>query len=83
VVRTGWICSPPGKPPYPAIAILAMKERNDQDNLKAYEDQLKHSRHAVRQQELFGAICRQIQGNDQNVARLSTIAPSQFRKRQT
>jgi hypothetical protein len=36
-----YVCSPPGKPPYEAIAVLAMKERNDQDNLKAYEDHLK------------------------------------------
>jgi hypothetical protein len=36
-----YVCSPPGKPPYAAIAILAMKERSDQDNLKAYEDHLK------------------------------------------
>jgi hypothetical protein len=36
-----YVCSPPGKPPYAAIAILVMKERNDQDNLKAYEDHLK------------------------------------------
>jgi hypothetical protein len=36
-----YVCSPPGKPPYAAIAILAMKERNNQDNLKAYEDHLK------------------------------------------
>jgi hypothetical protein len=36
-----YVCSPPGKPPYAAIAVLAMKERNDQDNLKAYEDHLK------------------------------------------
>src|ERR1700682_3939363 len=36
-----YVCSPPGKPPYAAIAILAMKERNGQDNLKAYEDHLK------------------------------------------
>jgi hypothetical protein len=36
-----YVCSPPGKPPYAAIAILAMKERSDQDNLSAYEDHLK------------------------------------------
>jgi hypothetical protein len=52
-LATGWwceldgseyVCSPPGKPPYAAIAILAMKERNDQDNLKAYEGHLKQPR---------------------------------------
>ena len=36
-----YVCSPPGNPPYAAIAIIAMKERNDQDNLKAYEDHLR------------------------------------------
>ncbi len=36
-----YVCSPPGRPPYAAIAILAIKERNGQDNLKAYEDHLK------------------------------------------
>jgi hypothetical protein len=35
-----YVCSPPGKPPYAAIVVLAMKERNEQDNLKAYEDYL-------------------------------------------
>jgi hypothetical protein len=52
-LATGWwceldgseyVCSPPGKLPYAAIAILAMKERNDQDNLKAYEGHLKQPR---------------------------------------
>jgi hypothetical protein len=36
-----YVCSPPGKPPYAAIAVLAIKERNDKDNLGAYEDHLK------------------------------------------
>jgi hypothetical protein len=34
-----FVCSPPGKPPYAAIVVLAMKEmkeRDEQDNLKAY-----------------------------------------------
>ena len=35
-----YVCSPPGKRPYAAIVVLAMKERNEQDNLKAYEDYL-------------------------------------------
>jgi hypothetical protein len=38
---TEYVCSPPGKSPYAATAIIAMKERNDQDNLKAYEDHLR------------------------------------------
>ncbi|SED92097.1 hypothetical protein [Bradyrhizobium erythrophlei] len=36
-----FVCSPPGKPPHAAIAIIAMKERNSLDNLQAYEDHLK------------------------------------------
>ncbi|MHC6151682.1 hypothetical protein ACVSQB_07785 [Bradyrhizobium elkanii] len=38
---TEFVCSPPGKPPRAAIAIIAMKERNERDNLQAYEDHLK------------------------------------------
>src|SRR5262245_60505081 len=36
-----YVCNPPGKPPHEAIAIMAMKERNDQDNLDAYEAHLR------------------------------------------
>jgi hypothetical protein len=36
-----YVCSPAGKPPYSAIAVIAMKERNEKDNLKAYEDHLR------------------------------------------
>ena len=38
---TEYVCSPPGKPPYSAIAVIAMKGRNEQDNLKAYEEHLR------------------------------------------
>src|SRR4051812_49096404 len=37
---TEYVCTPPSKPPHPAIAIIAMKERNGQDNLAAYEKHL-------------------------------------------
>jgi hypothetical protein len=35
-----YVCSPPGKPPHAAIAVIAMKERNGEDNLQAYEEHL-------------------------------------------
>jgi len=35
-----YVCNPPGKPPYSAIAIIAIKERGADDNLKAYENYL-------------------------------------------
>jgi hypothetical protein len=38
---TAHVCSPPGKPPYAATVIMAMKERNEEDNLKSYEEYLK------------------------------------------
>lgn len=40
---TEYVCNPPGKPPYLAIAIIAIKERNAADNLNAYEAHLKQS----------------------------------------
>ena len=73
-----YVCSPPGKPPYAAIAILAMKERNDQDNLKAYEGQLKQPRPIDNGAGGERKFSRQIQGNDQNVARLPAIVAGQF-----
>ena len=36
-----YVCSPLGKPPYAAIAVIAVKERNNQDNLADYEEHLK------------------------------------------
>ena len=36
-----YVCSPPGKPPHAAIAIVATKERNSEHNLQAYEAHLK------------------------------------------
>jgi hypothetical protein len=41
---TEYVCNPPGKPPYPAIAIMAIKERGAGDNLGAYEIYLKEPR---------------------------------------
>ena len=38
---TEYICTPPGKPPHEAIAVIAMKERNKDDTLEAYEAHLK------------------------------------------
>jgi hypothetical protein len=35
-----YVCTPPGKEPYAAIAIMAIKERGKDDNLQAYEDHL-------------------------------------------
>jgi hypothetical protein len=32
-----YTCSPPGKPPFAAIVVMAMKVRNDDDNLRSYE----------------------------------------------
>jgi hypothetical protein len=40
---TEYVCSPPGKPPHAAIAVIAMKERGDSDNLAAYEEHLKQA----------------------------------------
>jgi hypothetical protein len=42
---TEYVCIPPVKAPYPAIAIIAIKERNKDDNLQTYEDHLKQSQH--------------------------------------
>jgi hypothetical protein len=44
---TEYVCTPPGKPPHAAIAIIAMKERNDQDNLAAYEKHLRQPQRSV------------------------------------
>jgi len=41
-----YVCSPDSKPPYPAIAIIAMKERSDTDNLAAYEQHLEQVQQA-------------------------------------
>lgn len=38
---TEYVCTPPGKPPHEAIAVIAMKERNNQDTLDAYEAHLR------------------------------------------
>jgi len=35
------VCYPGGKPPYSAIAIMAVKERGADDNLSAYERHLR------------------------------------------
>ena len=36
-----YTCSPPGKPPYAAVVVMAMKERSDEDNLESYENHLR------------------------------------------
>jgi hypothetical protein len=36
-----YVCNPPGKPPFSAIAIIAIKERKTDDNLQAYEEHLR------------------------------------------
>jgi hypothetical protein len=36
-----YVCEPPGKPPHATIAIIAIKERGADDNLKAYENHLR------------------------------------------
>ena len=38
---TEYVCTPPGSAPHPAIVIMAMKERGDQDRLEAYEQHLR------------------------------------------
>jgi hypothetical protein len=40
---TEYVCNPPGGIPRPAIVIMAMKERNEQDRLEAYEEHLRQS----------------------------------------
>jgi hypothetical protein len=44
--ETEFVCRP-GKPPHPAIVIMAMKERNDKDTLAAYEEHLRQPKRAV------------------------------------
>jgi hypothetical protein len=38
----GDVCHPAGTKPFPAIAVMAVKLRNNQDNLEAYEAHLKN-----------------------------------------
>ena len=44
---TEYVCTPPGKPPHPAIAVIAMKERNNKDTLDAYEEHLRQPQPAA------------------------------------
>jgi len=46
---TEYVCNPPGKPPYSAIAIMAVKERGNDDNLQAYEAHLRQPQAATDQ----------------------------------
>jgi hypothetical protein len=41
-----YVCTPPGNPPHAAIAVIAMKERNDKDTLGAYEEHLRQPQRA-------------------------------------
>jgi hypothetical protein len=38
-----FVCTPPGAPPHAAIAIIAVKERSDQDSLERYEEHLRQA----------------------------------------
>ena len=38
---TEYVCEPAGKPPFPAIAVIAMKERNNKDSLEEYQAHLR------------------------------------------
>jgi hypothetical protein len=38
---TEWVCDPPGDPPRDAIAVMAIKYRNKDDTLEAYEAHLR------------------------------------------
>jgi hypothetical protein len=38
---TEYVCNPPGKAPFPAIVIMAMKERNEKDRGDEYEAHLR------------------------------------------
>lgn len=40
------VCYPAGSKPHAAIAVIAIKRRNDQDNLQAYEDHLRQPQKA-------------------------------------
>lgn len=42
---TEYVCSPPGASPHAAIAVIAIKQRNEADNLQAYEDYLRQPKH--------------------------------------
>jgi hypothetical protein len=72
---TEYVCSPPGKPPHSAIAIVAMKERNDKDTLAAYEDHLRqmgagtNSRREVQSSEV-GRVYRRTLGTREWVVAL-------------
>jgi hypothetical protein len=45
--ETEYVCNPPGKPPLAAIAIMAMKERNEKDTLNDYEEHLRQPQSAA------------------------------------
>jgi hypothetical protein len=42
--ETTYVCTPPGKPPHAAIAIIALKQRSSSDNMQAYEEHLRKPR---------------------------------------
>ena len=45
---TEYVCNPPGKPPYAAIVVMAMKERNKDDRLDVYEEHLRQPKQIER-----------------------------------
>src|SRR5258708_35352422 len=45
--ETEYVCTPPGEPPHPAIAVIAVKEHSRDDNLQAYEEHLKQRQKAT------------------------------------
>jgi hypothetical protein len=44
---TEYVCTPAGKAPHAAIAVIAIKERNAQDSLQAYEEHLRNPQRSV------------------------------------
>ncbi|HXO71411.1 MAG TPA: hypothetical protein VN838_20805 [Bradyrhizobium sp.] len=48
IEETEYVCRPAGAKPYAAIAIIAMKERNNLDRLEDYQAHLQEPRKAVR-----------------------------------
>jgi hypothetical protein len=71
-----YVCSPAGKPPYSAIVVMAIKERNNNDTLAAYEKHLtepqrqKNSRDGGEQSSEVRYVKRRILGEHEWVESL-------------